>query len=164
MERLPADLCLKIFCCLDHHNLASAQQVCKKWKAIGSDENLWSNLFKHRWGTDRATFHAPVDSKSWKDVYAVQDRSDRVGLGLKIIREGGDYYLVHQGEIQRYLGSPRHRKGPKAAASDDQVEESSSCGRAAESCCTGSGILDRILFFIGDLEVASADAKRARLI
>ena len=30
MERLPADLCLKIFCWLDHQNLATAQQGLEK--------------------------------------------------------------------------------------------------------------------------------------
>ncbi|CAN1251044.1 F-box/WD repeat-containing protein pof10 [Linum perenne] len=155
MESLPAELCLKIFCCLDHPTLASAQQVCKKWKAIGSEDTLWCNLFNQRWGTDRAEFYSPLDSRPWKDVYAVQDRCDRVGLGLKIIREGGDYYLIHQGEIQRYLGSPRHRKGQGTKEKEDD----------AESCIGngGNGILDKILFFIGDLEVASADAKRGRL-
>ncbi|CAN0922653.1 F-box/WD repeat-containing protein pof10 [Linum grandiflorum] len=134
MERLPAELCLKIFCSLDHPNLASAQQVCKKWKAIGSEDTLWSNLFNQRWGTDRAEFYAPLDSRSWKDVYAVQDR-----------------------EIQRYLGSPRQRKG----TNKDEDGESSSM--KADSCIGNGGILDKILFFIGDLEVASADAKRGRL-
>ncbi|KAG5229508.1 Secretory pathway Sec [Salix suchowensis] len=111
MESLPADLCLKILSWLDHQNLAIAQQVCKKWNFLASDNKLWSNLFKERWGEDRAAFYEPDGSKSWKDVYEVQDRGDRVGLGLKIIREGRDYYLVHQGEIHQYLGSRRQRKG-----------------------------------------------------
>lgn len=62
--------------------------------------------------------------------------------GLKIIREGDEYYVVHQGEIQRHLGSLRQGK-----------HENSS-----------HGILDSILFFIGDMEVATSDAKRRRLL
>lgn len=65
--------------------------------------------------------------------------------GLKIIREGDDYYLVHQGQIQRGLGSRRESA---------EVEEVASSG----------GILDKILFFIGDMEAASMHAKRNRLL
>ncbi|CAK7324240.1 unnamed protein product [Dovyalis caffra] len=161
MERLPADLCLKIFCWLDHQNLATAQQVCKKWKFLASDNKLWSNLFKERWGEDGAAFYEPDESKTWKGVFEVQDRGDRVGLGLKIIREGDDYYLVHQGQIHRYLGSRRQRtstdhcplnsKG-KLVGDESLKEEEPS-----------RGILDQMLFFIGDLEVASTDAKRSRV-
>jgi hypothetical protein len=59
------------FCCC---------KVCRKWNVLGSDDNLWFNLFRERWGEDLAMFYAPDDSKSWKDVYEVQDRGDRVGL------------------------------------------------------------------------------------
>ncbi|XP_026407549.1 uncharacterized protein LOC113302804 isoform X2 [Papaver somniferum] len=85
-------------------------RVSRKWKHLASQNILWCNLFKERWGDDQAAFYAPTESKTWKNVYEVQDRCDRVGLGLKIIREGGDYYLVHQGEIQRYLGSRNDEK------------------------------------------------------
>ena len=47
---------------------------------LGADNNLWSNLFEERWGRDHAVFYSLIDSKSWKDVYEVQDRRDRVGL------------------------------------------------------------------------------------
>lgn len=55
-------------------------EVCRKWKIMASENVLWSNLFVERWGRDSASFYAPMDSKSWKDVFAVQDRCDRVGL------------------------------------------------------------------------------------
>ncbi|XWS50301.1 hypothetical protein CRYUN_Cryun12cG0076500 [Craigia yunnanensis] len=111
------------------------------------------------WGVDQAAFCAPnpIDSRSWKDVYETQDRCDRVGLGLKIIREGGgDYFLVHQGQIQRYLGSRRKRKGvkdcPCSSKPELRVEESLN---VEEPC---QGILDNIHFFLGYLAAASADA------
>lgn len=65
--------------------------------------------------------------------------------GLKIIREGDDYYLVHQGQIQRGLGSRRE--------STEDAEVASS-----------GGILDKIFFFIGDMEAATTHAKRNRLV
>ncbi|XVF12720.1 hypothetical protein REPUB_Repub08aG0144000 [Reevesia pubescens] len=167
MERLPCDIYLKIFCFLDHQNLATAPQVCRKWKVLASDNRLWSKLFRERWGIDAAAFYAPPDpihstsTSSWKDVYETQHRCDRVGLGLKIISEGGDYFLVHQGQIQRYLGSRRKRKGAvvKDCASSSKPEL-----KMVEEPCRTPGILDKILFFLGDLETASADAKRGKLL
>ncbi|CAN4085662.1 unnamed protein product [Withania somnifera] len=76
---------------------------------LGSDNSLWCDLFIERWGSDQATSYAPSDSNPWKHVYMVQDRYDRNGLGLKIIREGDDYYLIHQVEIQRHLGSRKSK-------------------------------------------------------
>ncbi|XP_011075931.1 uncharacterized protein LOC105160310 [Sesamum indicum] len=164
MESMPTDLCLKIFCWLDHQNLAAAQLVCRKWRDLASDDMLWSNLFKERWGIDRSTFYAPENSKSWKDVYIVQDRCDRVGLGLKIIREGDDYFLVHQGQIQRHLGS----RQPESQIFGSFNWQNGNRGRAdsvdEEQPCSSSSILDKILFFIGDMEVASIHAKRSRLL
>ncbi|XP_020263630.1 F-box/WD repeat-containing protein pof10-like [Asparagus officinalis] len=145
MERLPSEVCLKVFHLLDHQALASSLQVSKKWKVLASEDVLWCNLFKERWGEDQASFFAPNDLNSWKDVYIVQDRCDRHGLGLKIIREGCEYYLIHQGEIQRYLGSgSKPRKDNKREQEPSQIAES-------------------ILFFIGDLETACAGAKRVRM-
>ncbi|KAK3034749.1 hypothetical protein RJ639_032702 [Escallonia herrerae] len=156
MERFPADVYMKIFFLLDHQNLATAQQVCRKWKLLGSENVLWSNLFKERWGEERAIFYAPVDSKSWKDAFEVQDRCDRVGVGLKIIREGDDCYLIHQGEIQRHLGSRKQKRktGGSFSTEADFTDREEPC----------SGILDKMLFFLGDLEAASGHAKRSRLL
>ena len=82
--------------------------------------------------------------------------------GLKIIREGTDYYLVHQGEIQRHLGSMRQTEGIDSCPMDSEgnVMQNGSL----EEGEFRQGILDRILFFIGDLEVASMDAKRSRIV
>lgn len=80
--------------------------------------------------------------------------------GLRIIREGGNYYLVYQGKIQRYLGSrtQKRRIAGVPSTSRDQTGE----GPTLEEI-SSRGILDRILFFIGDLEVASMEAKRSRV-
>lgn len=74
--------------------------------------------------------------------------------GLKIIREGCDYYLIHQGEIQRCLGSVKPIKDCKEDVLPlFQEEKEQQPAEAAES----------ILFFIGDLEAACAKAKRVCL-
>ncbi|PKA53472.1 hypothetical protein AXF42_Ash020895 [Apostasia shenzhenica] len=137
MERLPAELLLKIFRSLDYYYLATALQVCRKWRKMGSEDALWSELFKERWGAARAEFFAPLDSESWKGVFAVQDRCDRHGLGLRIIREGEDWYLIHRGEIQRHLGR----------SSSQELHQPE--------------ISDGIIFFIGELEAACAEAKKS---
>ncbi|KAI3924573.1 hypothetical protein MKX01_038013 [Papaver californicum] len=156
MDGLPTDLYLKIFRSLIIRIL---QQLNKQeWKHLATENILWCNLFKERWGDDQAAFYAPTESKTWKNMYEVQDRCDRVGLGLKIIREGGDYYLVHQGDIQRYLGSRNDKKG---------VNDHSKCERGpitSERLCEEDqpclSILDKIRFFMDDLEMATSDAKR----
>nr|KYP50621.1 F-box/WD repeat-containing protein pof10 [Cajanus cajan] len=162
MESLPFEIYMKIFCLLDYQHLAVAQQVSRRWKFVASDDALWSNLFKKRWGGDHAAFYAPMGSKSWKHVYEVQDRCDRIGVGLKIIREGSDYYLVHQGEIQRYLGSRKNQEKVTAHSCHSEFNFNGESSLAEER--SSRGILDKILFFIGDLEVASAEAKRSRVI
>lgn len=151
MDGLPGELCLKIFQLLDHQSLASAPQVCRRWRALTSDDELWRKLFHDRWGADAAAFYAPEGSKSWKDIFVVQDRCDRYGLGVRIIREGMDYYLIYQGEIQRYLGSRQdaHGDGGKNAPQQDAGDDERQ-------------ISNRILFFLGDLEAACADAKRVK--
>ncbi|XP_047077107.1 uncharacterized protein LOC124687359 [Lolium rigidum] len=152
MDVLPAELCFKIFHLLDHQALAAAPQVCRKWNALTCDDELWRRLFEGRWGADATAFYAPQPegSKPWKDVFVVQDRCDRYGLGVRIIREGNDYYLIYQGEIQSYLGTSSD-SGAKDAAQPQ--------GGEAEK---KRQISDRILFFLGDLETAYADAKRVK--
>ncbi|RZR89942.1 hypothetical protein BHM03_00017763 [Ensete ventricosum] len=47
------------------------------WRRLASDDELWSELFKTRWGSDFAASYAPTrGSKSWKDVYAVRLASE----------------------------------------------------------------------------------------
>ncbi|XP_031477674.1 uncharacterized protein LOC116248823 [Nymphaea colorata] len=159
MEKLPIEIYQKIFLLLDHQHLAIAQQVCRNWRSVASQNLLWHNLFKKRWGKSSAEFYGPVGTKSWKDVYEVQDRCDRVGLGLKIIREGSDYYIVHQGVIQRHLGSIIGKKEEKASRSMWPVAEEPAEGHEPKL-----GLLDKILFFVGDLEVAMCNTKRSRLL
>ncbi|KAI8565105.1 hypothetical protein RHMOL_Rhmol03G0234800 [Rhododendron molle] len=125
----------------------------RRWKALAADNNLWLNLCEERWGSICAAFYAPKDSRSWKDVYEVQDRRDRVGLDQKIIREGVDYYLVHLGEVHRHLGSRPQSKGANGCLLGSEI------GLKEEP---SSRILDKILFFLGDLEAASVCGKRKR--
>ncbi|KAJ8465393.1 hypothetical protein OPV22_027945 [Ensete ventricosum] len=51
-------------------------KVCREWRRLASDDELWSELFKTRWGSDFAASYAPRGSKSWKDVYAVRLASE----------------------------------------------------------------------------------------
>lgn len=80
--------------------------------------------------------------------------------GLKIIREGDDCYLIHQGEIQRHLGSKRPRIEPSNSFPSSQTEFTRYENLDQEEPCLG--ILDKILFFLGDWETASSSVKRSR--
>ncbi|RWW81138.1 hypothetical protein BHE74_00010491 [Ensete ventricosum] len=108
MERLPGELCLKIFHLLDHRSLAAAPQ----------EQN---NRVLHL-------------------------------RGLRIITEGNDYYLIHQGEIQKSLGmcNLRNESCDDVAPLQDVRERH-------------SRIPDTILFFLGDLEAACAAAKHLQM-
>ncbi|OWM79661.1 hypothetical protein CDL15_Pgr023073 [Punica granatum] len=128
MESLPVELCLKIFCCLDHQDLAAALQ--------GRD------------GERIGLFHMPLPA---------QNHGKMRTRGLKIIREGENYYLVCQGKIQRYLGSRTQKRRVMNWPSRNLNGE----GPTPEEI-SSRGILDRIIFFIGDLEVASSEAKAAK--
>ncbi|XP_078167738.1 uncharacterized protein LOC144562395 [Carex rostrata] len=143
MQTLPIEISVRIFHLLDYQSLATANQVSRRWRVLTSDDSFWYNLFKERWGQVSAEFYAPTEPQTWKDVYIVQHRCDHYGLSLKIIKEGNDYYLIHQGKIERYLGSCQNKNGKEMS----QQEE-------------GSAISDRLLFFLGDLETACAKAKR----
>eukprot|EP01018_Ginkgo_biloba_P012950 Gb_38989 [translate_table: standard] len=172
MENLPIELSQRIFCLLDYQHLAAAQQVCRNWKSLASEDGLWHNLFIKRWGTDQAKFFHPLHPKTWKMTYETQDRCDRVGLGLTITREGSDYYIVYQGEIQHLLGSKKSTRA-KYGQQDSEVAggtpgiSSNTIGRSnvdilpiQEGPCPG--LFDKILFFVGDLECASRQAKCSR--
>lgn len=74
--------------------------------------------------------------------------------GLKIIREGDDYYLIHGGEVQRHLGRKRDGCSSNTNTAKTAEEEKGPC----------LGMLDKILFFIGDLESATMKAKPNQLM
>ncbi|CAK9151562.1 unnamed protein product [Ilex paraguariensis] len=84
-----------------------------------------------------------------------------MNMGLKIVREGNEYYLVHQGEIQRYLSSRRQLERGNSSSLVSSGKGLAGPLEEEEPCM---GILDRILFFIGDLEAASVCAKRSRVL
>ncbi|KAL3720535.1 hypothetical protein ACJRO7_005362 [Eucalyptus globulus] len=92
-----------------------------KWKAMASANNLCSNLFRERWGEDRAAFYDPANSK------------------VMVRGHTSNTFIIHQGEIQHRLGS-----------------RTFFLPEASYRC---QGILDKILFFIADIEAASIYAK-----
>eukprot|EP00252_Welwitschia_mirabilis_P006892 TRINITY_DN17828_c0_g1_i1.p1 TRINITY_DN17828_c0_g1~~TRINITY_DN17828_c0_g1_i1.p1 ORF type:complete len:173 (+),score=23.38 TRINITY_DN17828_c0_g1_i1:70-588(+) len=170
MESLPPELGLKIFCLLDYQHLATAEQVCRSWKALATEDVLWRNLFVKRWGEDQANFFSPCSPKTWKMTYETQDRCDRVGLGLTVTSEGNDYYIVYQGEIQVWLGSKQtlcKRKEADLEITNGAHNFSNSVTTEVRDISTPTtgpcpGLLDKILFFVGDLESAARQAKQIR--
>lgn len=43
-DRLPDDLLLRVFACLDSTDLASCARVCRRWANLAWDPSLWTNL------------------------------------------------------------------------------------------------------------------------
>lgn len=107
-------------------------------------------------------------------TYEIQDRCDRLGLGVAITCEGSDYYIVYQGEIQRWLGSSKktaeakYRQPNSETANDtlgiSNVNDTTEGENIDRSVKKGPcpGLFDKILFFVGDLECASRKVKRFR--
>uniref|UniRef100_A0A0D6QT45 F-box domain-containing protein n=1 Tax=Araucaria cunninghamii TaxID=56994 RepID=A0A0D6QT45_ARACU len=176
METLPEEICHRIFFLLDHQNLAAAQQVCRNWKDLAIQDELWRNLFIKRWGADQANFYRPLHPKTWKMTYETQDRRDRVGLGWTITCEGCDYYIVYQGEIQHWLCSKKIKKlnhGKPDFETEDRSISTTNDSSTIQSEITETlpvekgpcpGVFDKMLFFVGDLERASRQVKRSRIL
>lgn len=43
-ERLPDDLLLRVFACLDSADLVSCARVCRRWETLAWEPSLWTNL------------------------------------------------------------------------------------------------------------------------
>jgi hypothetical protein len=48
-SRLPSEIVREIFLKLSHSDIAQAAAVCKKWKAMAEDPQLWRTLCRTRW-------------------------------------------------------------------------------------------------------------------
>ncbi|KMZ68224.1 hypothetical protein ZOSMA_246G00160 [Zostera marina] len=132
------------------------------WSRLACDDTLWFDLFHHRWRSETSKFLS-LPTASWKHIYQVQDRCHRYGTGLKIVREGTDYFLINQGQIQRCLGSAPIKRSRVNSSINANAEVD------GEQKNHDTNIADTILFLIGDLETAtakvscsSANSKRIR--
>lgn len=98
-------------------------------------------------------FQEPLELSTCRTLPDSFDTALNYRSGVKIIREGSDYYLIHGGEILKFLGTgrPTPRDGISSKAESRGEEE------------RASAISDRILFFLGDLETAFTAAKRVRM-
>eukprot|EP00250_Pteridium_aquilinum_P015476 c22604_g1_i2 orf=251-709(-) len=87
---------------------------------------------------------------------------------ISITREGFDYFLVHEGRLLRLLGSCKSQK----QGLDDIVcgvgEKQSIHIPAAlplqeKNTVSQEGLVDKLFFFLGDLEYATRKPKRTRV-
>eukprot|EP00250_Pteridium_aquilinum_P015475 c22604_g1_i1 orf=251-751(-) len=165
MDELPSELCLRVFSMLDYRHLASAALVCRSWSNQSGQAHLWQRLYEQRWGKGASN---PCKFKSWKAAYEARDRCERVGMDISITREGFDYFLVHEGRLLRLLGSCKSQK----QGLDDIVcgvgEKQSIHIPAAlplqeKNTVSQEGLVDKLFFFLGDLEYATRKPKRTRV-
>lgn len=78
---------------------------------------------------------------------------------MRVIREGGKYYFIIQGKIHSYFGTREERRVLK---SRQWSGHNVSYEHHPFPIQMARGILDRIIFCMGDMETAQAEAKRAR--
>ncbi|KAH7332522.1 hypothetical protein KP509_20G092400 [Ceratopteris richardii] len=162
MDSLPSEVFLRILSMLDYRHLANAAQVSKSWSSQSGEGQLWRRLYEQRWG--QSTFD-PKRFKSWKAAYEAEDRCERVGIDVNITREGLDYFLVHEGRILRFLGTC----GTQRQALDDRacrketVCIETSLNSQAKSSSSSAGLVNKLLFFLGDLEYVTREKKRIRV-
>ncbi|XP_042428598.1 uncharacterized protein LOC122015662 [Zingiber officinale] len=149
MERLPGELLLRIFHPLDHRSLAAARQGSgRPWHLTMHSGQTYSR----RDGEEIERQHPMPRMIQNPGKMLTLCKTDATVLdGTKIIREGSDYYLIHQGEIRRFLGTSQPIVGVEGRAARRDDEE------------RASAISDRILFFLGDLETVCTAAKRVRM-
>ncbi|KAK4770256.1 hypothetical protein SAY87_030788 [Trapa incisa] len=156
MESFPAELCVKIFSCLDHKCLAAALQ--------GSGM-CWGQMMpcgidcSRRDGVRNGLPRVPP---------LAQNRGRMHMREPTIIREGDCYYTVYQGKIQSCLGSraKKRRIGSPPSTMNDQsgqgqnpeLEETSS------PPSPGTEVVDKMLFVLGDLQMAMIEAGRSGLL
>ncbi|KAI5080830.1 hypothetical protein GOP47_0004013 [Adiantum capillus-veneris] len=162
MGELPSDLLLRILSMLDHRHLASAARVCRSWNSLSRQAHLWQRLYEQRWGEGTSIFSK---LKSWEAAYEAQDRCERIGRDVCITREGLDYILVHEGRLLRLLGS---RKMEKEGPNDDVCEKKpmrmeTSLTSQCKPSGSREGLVNDLLFFLGDLECATRNPKRIRV-
>lgn len=166
---------------LDYRQLASAALVCKSWSNRCGQTDLWQQLYVKRWGEGKSACCNSSKFRSWKAAYEAQDRSERIGMDMTITREGFDYLIVHKGEILRFLGSCKSESSQEEHG--DMLCKSKTMApifadRGTEPPCLSSkeeiilgtrmkhassqGLLDKIIFFLGDLDYAMRKPKRNR--
>ncbi|KAL3684242.1 hypothetical protein R1sor_002264 [Riccia sorocarpa] len=179
MDNLPIELVYRILSLLEYRPLASAARVCRTWRHLTDHAELWKTLYERRWGrTKEPTAHfknntSPA-SESWKTAYEIQDRWDRIGEDMTIIREGDDYFLAQKGRLLRFLGTcssdktkvvDQAQRAVVGKSTNDGSTGTSTTTTVAESTmATGErfhsggkrsfnpGLLDKMIRFVGDLD------------
>ncbi|KAL3722016.1 hypothetical protein ACJRO7_034376 [Eucalyptus globulus] len=134
---------------LNQYCLAMRKQA---WRLLQNPSSLWSQLFKGLYHHSTKFWHANKGLRpSWGWLSLLSGR-DSIMHNLQW--SGVNFYnglIIHQVELQHHLGprtpcpsgSKRHQNGEELMHK--------------EASCQCRGILDKIMFFIGDLEVASTD-------
>ncbi|BBN03908.1 hypothetical protein MPTK1_3g00550 [Marchantia polymorpha subsp. ruderalis] len=161
MDKLPIELIQRIFTLLDYRPLASAAKVCRSWRRLSDQEELWKSLYKKRWGSTKAA-KVGLDisaSQSWKSAYEIQDRWDRVGEEMTIVREGNDYFLAQKGLLLRFLGSRSSKTKDVRPKCATPVPRQDTNPRKRATNCSESGVrssapglLDKLIHFVADMD------------
>ncbi|MCO5568189.1 hypothetical protein L7F22_021885 [Adiantum nelumboides] len=159
MDDLPSDLFLRILSLLDYRHLANVAQVCRSWYSVSAQAHLWQRLYEQRWGKGTCALR---QSTSWKTAFEARDRCQRIGMDVHIAREGLDYFLVHEGRLLRFPGTRRSQEqGPNDEVCERRlIHRQTSLPSQCAPSGSEEGLIDNLLFFLGDLEHAMRKPKR----
>jgi hypothetical protein len=87
MPRLPTELEIRVIAHLDYNSLDSVGQVCRAWRLVVSDQNLWRVQMQIAFGIPRAT---EQPSANWRKavkkahhLYKSLSNAKKLNLSLK---------------------------------------------------------------------------------
>lgn len=162
MDELPSELFLRILSLLDYRHLANVALVCRSWSSQSREAGLWQRLYEQRWGNKTSN---PSKFKTWKAAYESQDRCERIGMDVSITREGLDYLLVHEGRLLRLLGSRKSQKQclNEIVSKKQPIHTAPLLPSKCKPSGSREGLVNELLFFLGDLEYATRKTKRIKV-
>jgi hypothetical protein len=85
---------------------------------------------------------------------------------MKITREGLYYFLVHKGKLMQFLGSCKNSLSDvdKTGDTGKELSQMPQLFTMANDVATSQeGLMDKLFFFLGDLEYATREHKRNRV-
>ncbi len=92
---LPVEIILAIMSFLDARDVCRVSRVCRLWRVLGEDPQLWKRCCDVRWDT-RLLENSKPACKSWKWLFACKARvfapgERRDGQGTSVLPNGNTY-------------------------------------------------------------------------
>ena len=83
---------------------------------------------------------------------------------MNITREGLDYFLVHEGKLLRFLGTCKNKQRESVKNEETKQQVQVPLVTVEKDDATSQeGLVDKLFFFLGDLEYATRQQKKNRV-